>query len=1012
MTPSVTPTQKTNTHHITLEELDDATTKYGLVIAQDGRAIERRPRVGSNHVPFTQNDWSGGRGLKFATDDRSRFGDSKRLNTRRAGLVSLGGLEYYTAGHRQAEQFLPQNAQEPGGITWQAVTGANRWIAFKVTASASGNRSRIYFWVRRRGTPSGPITAWLMSNAAGDPDTTLKTISATTSQITDTVSVLYEFTFTSSQAVTATTDYHVVVSANSGDTDANHWEVGTEAARSQARTRISANGSAGTWSNASYDLYYRLVDDLDIAGATFFTYKSQLYMVTRPTAAAAPKLYINGYRGVATGAGQSRTILKDSTQTFPTSGDGLIGRVLLIIDGPNSEWQQPYKVITANDADEITTASWGRAHVAAQTIYCVLGTDVWIEITGHGLTALPTDVKSAGDVLYFAQGDFIKMRRMQEINLAGVWTRTFAEEDNYAKLLLVYRDNAARGTMIMKANDYDNSNQPSVATAKAEAWGTRLKFPYLINACEVTTNWTGGASTTITADTALYKTGSASIKAAVGAGAANTFAYYSIAAGLNIYRQKKIRMWVYTSTGGALDAGVLKLRVATDTALATPAQTDVDFPPLEPGEWTQVEFPLKGNVHTIKSIGVIKTIATAFNLYIDGIETVPLGSEVQLGNDMERINGLELYGDPAVPMVFRSGSVGSIENGTFVPLPLQEYTNLEGVFNGAGHAVMDVYLFFSFLQGIEQYYRANLDDIGPNKDEGMPLARQGYATSMIGYADRLLTNYDAGNDGYSSIMSLKGGGYHEDYRSDTPGKRIRSIFVQIIPGFIRDRLWFCEGEDILYLPMPGNTVNELTDASYRFTHEGVLELGWIGDDEQRLFSTIKLTTENIASTRPIEVDYKLDEATAWTPLTDSVGTIQKFTTGPTQTLNLMKTGNRLKVRLRPQTNNKAETPRITRITISTTAQPDIRYSYSMQFYYYDNAFDLLNQKENYSRAETLLNQLDDWAADKTPLLMRSNSELYDNRIVFLEPLPVGVIGIVVDEQQEKQQGTLTATEPL
>jgi hypothetical protein len=999
MTPSVSPTSKTNTHHITLA--DAAGTIYGLVINNEGRAIERRPRQNSQYVPFTQNDWSSGRALKFAIEDRSRFADSKRLNTRRAGIVSLGGQEKYTNGHRQMEQFLPPSAT---GVTWQALTGSNRFIAYKVTATATGNRKRIYIWLRKRGTPTAALGVWLLQNNAGDPGTTLKLVSVAVASVDDTISMLYECTFDSVQAVTATTDYWVQVSAGSGDDSTNHWEVGTDASRTQAKTKASANGSTG-WANTTYDLYYRLVDDLDILGAKFFTYKSQLYMVTRPTTTNAPKLYMNGYRGVATGSGQSQTILKDTTQNWATNE--LAGKLLLIIDGPNSEWQQPYREIISNDSDEIVTTAFGKAHVAATTTYVILGDDTWKEITGHGLTALPSDVADAGDVLYFAQGDAVKMRRMQERNLAGVWTRTFAEEDNYAKLLLVYEDTASRGTMILKANDYDNSNRPSVAITKTEAFGQRLKYPWLINPCDATTNWTGGASTTLTADTSIYKTGSASIKATIGAAAANTFAYLTITAGISLYLQKRIRFWIYSS--GVLEIGQLKLRLSALTDASTSQQTDIDLPPIEANTWTQITLPFKDNsagIQAIKSIGFVKTFATAINIYIDGLETLPGGSEIPLGDDMQRINGLELYGDPAVPWVFRSGSVGSIENGTFVPVPLREYAMVENVMNGLGHAVWRVYLYFSFLQGTEEYYRSNLDDIGPNRDEGLPANRQGYTTSIVPYPDRLITNYDAGGAGYSSIMSRKGGGYHEEYRSDSLGKRIRSIFVQVIPGYMSDRLWFSEGEDIAFIPLAGNTINELTDSTYRFTHEGVLEMAWIGDDQQRLFSTVKLGLENTTAARCIEWDYKLDEETTWTAATTN------FTTGPVQTLNLNKIGKRLKIRFRPQTNNASLTPRITSINISTTVQPDIRYSYSMSFVFQDNGRDLLNQVENYTRAETLVAQLDAWAAAKTPLTMRSVTEAMDNKTVFLDPLPLGTLSFIAHEQQEKQSGTLTATEPL
>lgn len=995
MTPNVRPTNKQNTHHISLE--DEAGTIYGLILSPDGRSINRRPKQSSNFVPFTQNDWSGGRGLKLATDDRSRYADSKRLNTRRPGLITLGGLETYTSGHRQAEQFMPSDSDT--GVTWQALTGDNQYIAYKLTASASGNRARVYFWVRRRGTP-GTISARLKSDDSGDPGTELKLVQETTADIPDTISMLYEFTFTSVQAVTSTTAYWVEISGADTDDNTDHWEVGVDASRTNDLTKASADGS--TWAEPTYDLYFRLVDDTDIVGTLFFMYKSQLYMITRPTASAAPKLFMNGYRGVATGAGQSRTVLQDTTQSWGTNE--LAGALVLIIDGTNSEWSISYRTILSNDSDSVSTLSFGKAHAAGSTTYVILGTNTWTEITGHGLTVLPTDVKSAGDVLYFAQGDTVLMRRMQERNLAGVWTRSFAAENNYAKLLMVYRD-ATNALMVMKANDYDNSNRPSVAMARAEIWGNRLKFPWLLDACEATTDWTFGSGTTGSADTSVFQAGSASVKMVVGAGANNLMGYHTFSAGIFLWFQKKIRFWINSSV--ALDAGALKLRLSAATDASTAIQ-DVDIPALEPGVWTHVTLAYKDNlagIGAVKAIGFVKNFATAVTLYVDGIETQPAGSEVPLGNDTERITGLELYGDPEVPWVFRSGSVGHIENGTFQPVPIREYSQVENIHNGVGHLVHDVFLYFSFLQGLEEYYRANLDDVGPNKEEGFPADRQGYITSMAGYPDRFLTNYDAGTGGYSAILTRKGGGWHEDYRSDAQGKRIRTLFIQTIPGHAADRLWFCEGEDVAWLPMPGNTVNELTDSTYRFTHEGVLETGWIGDDQQRIFSQVKLGMENVSAARSIEWDYRLDEETDWTPAATP------FTSGPVQSISLNETGKRLKLRFRLQTNDNYETPRITSLNISTTERPETRFSYSMTFVYQDNGRDLLNNAENYTRAETLIQQLDTWMRNNTPLTMHSESETFDSKTVYIEPVTLGPVGMQWHEQQEKLSATLIAVEP-
>jgi hypothetical protein len=1002
MTPSVSPTSKKNSHHITLQ--DAAGTIYGLILSPNGNAIQRRPKQSSNFVPFTQNDWSGGRGLRMATDDRSRFADSKRLNTRRPGQITLGGLETYTSGHRQVEQHMPGDFEVQAsitGLTWKALTGDDQYIAYKVTASATGNRARVYFWVRRRGTP-GTLSARLKDDSPGDPDTELKLVTESTTDIDDTISQLWEFTFTSVQAVTATTVYWVEISGADTDNATNYWEVGVDADRTKELTKRSADGI--TWEAATYDLYFRLVDDTDIAGVSFFVYKSQLYMLTRPNATSAPKLYMNGYRGVATGASQSRTALQDTTQNWDVNE--LAGGLLLIIDGPNSEWSIPYRTIDSNTADTITVSGrdrFGRDHVAGQTVYVVLGLDTWVEITGHGLTVLPTSIASQGNVCYFAQGDKTLMRRMREFLSGTTWTRQFAAEDNYAKLLLEFR-HSVKGKMIAKANDVGTLGEPIYAQAKAEEWGRRLNYPRLINDSEATTNWTAGANCAIALETSDFITGTKALKFTMSGAPASPSWYYALPAAIVANTSNAIRFWVKSSTG--VIAGALKVYLSGSATAASQIEL-LTVPELAGAEWTQVTLPFNNKLAGtgfVASVGFITTATSGYFL-IDGIELFVNGSEVPLGNKGERITGLELYGDPEVPWVFRSGSVGSIDNGTFQPVPLREYSQVENIHNGVGHLVHDVYLYFSFLQGLEEYYRSNLDDVGPNKDEGMPADRQGYITSMAGYPDRFLYNYDAGFGGRSSIMTRKSGGHHEDYRCDVAGKRIRAIFIQILPGDMADRLWFCEGEDIAFLPMPGNTVNELTDPTYRFTHEGVLETAWIGDDQQRIFSQVKLGLENVSAALCVEWDYKLDEATAWTPATTP------FTSGPVQSIALNVTGKRLKLRFRMQTNDNTETPRVTSLNVSTTERPETRFSYSMVFVYQDNGRDLLGHVENYTRAETIITQLDAWMRNQTPLTMHSESEAFDNKTVFIEPVVLGPVSNEKGEQQEKLSATLVAVEP-
>jgi hypothetical protein len=1003
--PDVSPTNKVNSHHVSLQ--DQAGTKYGLILSPNGNAIERRPKANSQHVPFTQNDWSGGRGLKVATDDRSRFADSKRLNTRKPGLVTLGGQETYTQGHRQSEQHMPHASD---GVTWQSFNTNNRYIAASFQATASGVRAYVYLWIRRRGAPTSSLKVELCENNAtpsNHPGSVIhQEAIITTADITDTVSVLYEFLLPIGADVVSATLYWVKVYTSAADSATDYWQVGVDA-NAGSTTLASPDNSA--WSTAAYSLYYRVVDNSQMQGAMFFVYKSQLYMLTRESETTAPRLFVNGYRGVVTSTSLS---LYDSTQAWTTNA--LAGTLALVIEGPNSEWSQPYRTIASNEAGVAhftgRRGAFGKKFETGKSVYVILGTDVWTEITGHGLTVLPTSILVTGDMVYFAQGDSIKMRRMREYNNNGTWTRSFAQEDNYAKHLLSFQ-HKTKGLTICKVNDFDNAGRPSFAQATAEPWGRRLKFPWLVNDCEVTTGWTAGAGAAITVDTADFMTGSASLKLTVSSGPANPVAYFSVGnefarqTNANVLAgQRQLRFWFKSANATA--EGDVKAFLSISGTAASSIQ-DLPLPALVPGEWFQITLPYidtAAGLNTVLALGLRVTAATG-TYWIDGIESIPNGSEVPLGKPGDKVTGLELYGDPEVPWVFRAGSLGYVDNGTYTPVPLREYSQVENIHNGAGHLVHDVYLYFSFLQGLEEYYRANLDDVGPNKDEGMPLERQGYVTSMVGYPDRFLYNYDGGTTGYSSILTRKGGGHHEDYRCDAAGKRIRAIFLQVIPGDMADRLWFSEGEDIAYLPMPGNTVNELTDSTYRFTHEGVLELAWIGDDQQRIFSYVKLGLENVSAARCIEWDYKLDEETAWTP------SATPFASGPVQTILLNKTGKRLKVRFRVQSNDNTETPRITSINISTTAQPDTRYAYSMTFVYSDNGRDLLGNAEKYTRAETLIAQLDTWMTSKTPLTMRSISETFDNKTITLDPTPLRPVANETQEQQEKMSGTLTAVEP-
>jgi hypothetical protein len=271
---------------------------------------------------------------------------------------------------------------------------------------------------------------------------------------------------------------------------------------------------------------------------------------------------------------------------------------------------------------------------------------------------------------------------------------------------------------------------------------------------------------------------------------------------------------------------------------------------------------------------------------------------------------------------------------------------------------------------------------------------------------------DVGDNGYSSIFEFKGGStapsYHEIYRCDVLGARIGGLAIQVIQGNSADRLWFSQGNDTVYLPLPGNTGSEYNDTTYRFTNEGALTTGWIAgpEGEQMLYASVKLTMENVGANQYIEWDYKLDsDSNPWIPVSTN------FNRGPVQEILLNVIGKRMQIRFRLQSASNTATPNIRRMTVSATTRPVTHYSYSMNFVYRDNGVDLNNQVENYTRVETLLNQLDAWMLANTPLTMHSIWSPIDNKIVYLDPVVMNPAANLPDQQQEQMTATLVAIEP-
>jgi len=406
-------------------ELDDGSTTVGLTLCnsegeRDARAIRRDPLIRTSlktfegsptysdfelpYTPIDQNDWSGGRGQEEFERDKTRFSDSYRINSWMEGKLMLGPQVHYSTGllaNPSINQYLP------GSVAWKTLSGSDQYVAIQFTATTNYTMKDIYLWVRRRGTPGDTLTVDLMSDNAGAVGAKIDGVTYGTGQITDTVSVFYRFRMPASHALTYNTEYWVKIYDSGSPDSSNYWQVGVDSAGSLGTTDRSSDGSS--WSDAAYDLYYRVIPTIAGQRYHFFEYKRALYAVTQPDGGTAGKLYINGWRGVATGT-QTSTTLQDTNQSW-TAG-ALVGDICYIAY-KTGKWQ--WRSIVGNTSDTITVSpAWDIQPATTVSLYTILGDDSWSEVATTGITKPVSDVfVTDSNIVHFCQDDATNMRVMR-----------------------------------------------------------------------------------------------------------------------------------------------------------------------------------------------------------------------------------------------------------------------------------------------------------------------------------------------------------------------------------------------------------------------------------------------------------------------------------------------------------------------------------------------------------------------------------------------------------------------
>jgi hypothetical protein len=440
--------------------ISDGSTTLGLTLAGGPRILQETPlSPPAQAFEIEQRNWIGGQGRRRYDDDPTGFFDSDYAWTMTEGRV-LPALQWRFANSlRSADTSLPNGTVS---FAWWKLYGNTpgsrivRFLSISFVASATYLADKAYLWIRRRGTP-GTLTFELCADTAGSPGSVLQTVTKSTSDITDTVSVYQVFDWASTASLNASTTYHVKIYGAGTDSEANHWEVlGNSAGTS---SKYSAAGSV--WTSATISMFYRLTDADTNRQWKFFMLEGGLYAVSINDDGTTSLLRGNGTRGTATAA--TSTTLTNTNVTMTSNIHA--GTKIRIIDGTGDG---QIRVVSSNTSTQFTVATAWSITPDTTSRYVVYASDDWPAVTGTpGIGAVKNKPAVFNNIAYFPQGQAVNMRRMR-VNASS---HDFAADStNKADQLVVNVENTS--PLIYAANNAT----AKIKSAAVAAWGVDLVF--------------------------------------------------------------------------------------------------------------------------------------------------------------------------------------------------------------------------------------------------------------------------------------------------------------------------------------------------------------------------------------------------------------------------------------------------------------------------------------------------------------------------------------------------------
>lgn len=918
-------------------------------------------------MAIQQEDWTGGRANLRFTTDKSRFYDSRRAQTAFNACIYNAPLDHYSTGFKDAY------TNHPDSLQWVRLRGDTKYLICEVAINGTYECGCVYIHLRRRGRPESDLRVRLLSDTTTTPTVYAEHL-YTLEEVTDITAEFYKFEF---ESVELSSSAYIEVSAEEYNED-DYWEVGCTN-NSNLTTYNSADGE--NWQLYNKDLLYR-IDRVPVdEQVKFFTYEQLTFMVRQNPIANryndyVPSLWINGDIGALTDR-TANTLTDNSKEWVVNCFAG--ARIGLVYREGSEEHLSVWRKIVSNTADTITIeGEWDLyPSTSDETEYVIVDTPLWREITGHGLTSYVTDIHVIRGVVYFCQGDHVAVRKMrwnhnafEFMELTGI----------YATFLQSVRDR--NGLMLYRARNDDENHKRSVERSILLDWET------------TPTEVMNRTSAVETSDGTKYST-------AVDFGAGD-------------YDQKlyKVEIGTFSSDKNSGKV-VITLQESEDNSAFTDVQS---VTATSTGIWYI-------NAHCQYRYRRIAVTASGTNCSVNNIKV----TTTQIPRFVDRVTLIDNYGkivrlfeygaeQEKSLWIFQEGMVSSInktENTTDTynhdRINIDELWTTADEHNAKAVGTTDVYLLWSWLNGLQRYYNTQLEGKGTDHDEGMPEDMRGRVTQILSYPSNFFISIDGGENGYSSIMMFNGNGWHNLYRAPNKGERIFDIAFQPIYGDRPDRLWAQVGDNVIWLAMPSKILYALQDPNAEYTHESIVVSSWITGgmaEVDKLWQSLSIMADYLDGVNCwIEADYQLDDEETWHPIPTN-----PYDTSPQQEENFAAdnesiNGKKLRYRLRLQTTDYHKTPKVNVVLIKAVGRVDIKYSYSFAFRNIKYKADLTGEYEELEPYD-LDEILSDWANRLVTLRMNSAYKIFDNKRVFLDALQTSV----VYEKGEGYLSQITLTE--